>query len=267
VIGRSAILVVLIMGSILFAQSQAPASPVPASPGTPATLGVEAGLKTYTVPAGTRILLSLKSEISTRVAMPGDPVYLMSEFPVVEDGAVVLPAGMYVKGFIDNVQRPGKIKGRAQLQMHFATMIFPNGAQIAIPGSVDNVPGSSEARVKGAEGTIQQSGSNGRDVERAASNTAEGAGVGSLVGYGTGNAVKGLGIGAGAGATLGVLTTLLTRGNDIVFTPGTQLEMVLSRPVAVQQTQLAGMPTYTGVAMPSVPSAAQSPSTGPQPNK
>jgi hypothetical protein len=60
----------------------------------------------------------------------------------------------------------------------------------------------------------------------------------------------GAGIGAGAGAAIGVLTTLLTRGNDIVFPPGTTVEMVLNRPLEIQQSQLAGMPSYTGVSAP-----------------
>ncbi len=243
---RSAILLLLIFGMIPCSSAQAPAAP--GSSGTSGPISqTETGLKTYTVPSGTRILLSLKSEISSRVAMPGDPVYLVSDFPVVEDGGVVLPAGMYVRGFIDRVQRPGKIKGRAQLQMHFTSMIFPNGVEIALPGSLDNVPGSSGAKVENAEGTVEQGASKGHDAQTISSNTLEGAGVGGLVGLGTGNAGTGAGIGAGAGATVGILTTLLTRGNDIVFPPGTTLEMVLSRPVVVQQSQLTGMPAYTGM--------------------
>ena len=72
-------------------------------------------------------------------------MYLVSVFPVVSEGVVVLPAGMYVKGNIDRVVRPGKVKGRAQLQMHFASIIFPNGVEITLPGSLDKVPGSSGA--------------------------------------------------------------------------------------------------------------------------
>ena len=215
-----------------------------------ATAAVETGLKTYTVPPGTRILLSLKSEISTRAAAPGDPVYLVSDFPVVAEGLVVLPAGMYVKGIIDRVVRPGKVKGRAQLQMHFASIIFPNGVEITLPGSLDKVPGSSGAQVRNAEGTVVQGSSAGRDAKQIAGTTLEGAGVGSLVGWGTGDVGMGTGIGAGAGAAVGVLTTLLTRGNDIVFPAGTTLEMVLSRPLVVQQTQLAGMSAYTGMTTP-----------------
>jgi len=92
--------------------------------------------------------------------------------------------------------------------------------------------------------------------------------VGGLVGMGTGSMGKGIGIGAGAGAAVGVLTTLFTRGNDIVFPQGTTLEMVLSRPLVVQQEQLAGMPAYTGIAT-SAPVGAgsqQSPAATPKPN-
>jgi type IV secretion system protein VirB10 len=216
----------------------------------------EGGLKTYTVPAGTRVLLSLKHEVSTRVARPGDVVYLISDFPVVEDDAVVIPAGMYVKGTIDSVQRPGRVKGRAQLQMHLTSMIFPNGVEISIPGSVDNVPGSTGAKVKNAEGTVEQNGT-----------AAEGAGVGGLVGLGTGNVGMAAGIGAGAGAAAGILTTLFTRGTDIVFPQGSTLEMVLSRPLVVRQEQLAGMSTYTGMTIPTPASAdlQQSPDAKPDP--
>ena len=246
----------------------APAQPtaVQVSPGASvaAAPAAEPGLKTYTVPSGTRILLSLKSEISTRAAAPGDPVYLVSVFPVVAEGVVVLPAGMYVKGYIDRVLRPGKVKGRAQLQMHFASIIFPNGVEIALPGSLDKVPGSSGAQVKNAEGTVEQAGTKGRDAKQIAGTTLEGAGVGSLVGYGTGDAGMGSGIGAGAGAAIGVLTTLLTRGNDIVFPAGTTLEMALSRPLVVQQAQLAGMPGYTGMTSPA--GMQQSPAAMPKPH-
>lgn len=248
--------------------AQPPAGAGSPAGGTAAAPAVEGQWKTYTVPAGTRILLSLKHEISTRAAMPGDPVYLTSDFPVVEDGAVVFPAGMYVKGTIDRVQRPGKVKGRAQLQMHLTSMIFPNGVEIAIPGPIENVPGSTGAKVKNSEGTVEQAGSVGHDVQTVSTTTVEGAGVGGLVGLGTGNVGMGAGIGAGAGAAAGVLTTLFTRGNDIVFPQGTTLEMVLARPVVVRQEQLAGMPGFTGMSMPAPASNGSqlSPAPTPKPN-
>lgn len=247
----------LAVGAILCAPAQAPVASNSQSANRAAA---PAGFKTYTVPAGTRILLSLKNEVSSRVAMPGDPVYLVSDFPVVEEGTVVLPAGMYVRGAIDRVQRPGKIKGRAQMQMHFTSMIFPNGVEIALPGSLDSVSGSTKAKVENSEGTVEQDATKGHDAQTIAATTLEGAGVGSLAEIGTGNTGMGAGIGAGAGATVGVLTTLFTRGNDIVFQPGTTLEMVLSRPVVVQESQLTGMPAYNGITS---PAGLQSPPPAP----
>jgi hypothetical protein len=240
----------LLVSVIARGAGQAPrdAVPVEGAPAEVAPRGDES--KTYTVPAGTKILLSLKNEISTRVAMPGDPVYLVSDFPVVEDGAVVLPAGMYVKGVIDSVQRPRKVNGHAQIQLHVVSMTLPNGAEIRLPLTVDRVPSSTGATVKNAEGTVEQSGSGGKGTERIATNTVEGAGLGSMVGYGAGNVGLGAGIGAGAGATAEILTTLLTRGNDIEIPQGTTLDMVMSRPLVLQQRQLAGMPAYTGMSEP-----------------
>ena len=264
---RSVIGFIFVAGMIPCALAQAPSAASSATGPTVAASVSDGGLKTYTVPAGTRILLSLKNEISTRIAMPGDPVYLESVFPVLEDGGVVFPAGMYVRGYIDSVQRPGKVKGRAQLQMHFTSIIFPNGVEIALPGSVDSVPGSSGAKVKNSEGTVEQAGGKGQDTQRIATDTLVGAGVGGLAGYGTGNIGMVTGIGAGAGAAVGVLTTLFTRGNDVIIQQGATLEMVLSRPVVVQRAQLAGMPAYTGINLPEPAASPQQPAMNLKPNK
>jgi type IV secretion system protein VirB10 len=113
--------------------------------------------------------------------------------------------------------------------------------------------------VKNSEGTVEQAGSKGHDAQTIATNTLEGAGIGGLAGWGAGDARLGTGIGAGAGAAAGILTTLLTRGNDIVFPPGTTLEMELTRSLTIKEGQLSGMPTFTGIVDPQkqVPVAGQ----------
>ncbi len=159
---RMQVCLALLGGIALGAQAQVSTTPSTPSPSSvPAQMPNNAG-KVYTVPAGTKILLSLKHEISTRTAKTGDPVFFASDFPVVQNGVVVIHPGVYVKGFINSVQRPGKVKGRAQIQLHFSSFIFPNGAEVAIPGVTDNVPDSTGAKVKNAEGTIEQSGTKGR---------------------------------------------------------------------------------------------------------
>src|SRR5690242_8002487 len=68
-----------------------------------------------TVPAGTKLLLSLKSAVNTKTAHPGDGVYLETTFPITANNRIVIPAGTYVQGVIDNVKRPGRVKGRAEV--------------------------------------------------------------------------------------------------------------------------------------------------------
>src|SRR3984957_17666450 len=196
---------------------------------------------TYTVPAGTKILLSLKNGINTKTAQQGDGVYLVSSFPVVGNFRVMVPVGVYVQGVVDRVQRPGRVKGRAQLDLHFTTMIFPNGQVVEVPGVLNSLPGSDGPKVKGSEGTVEQAGNKGRDVGNVLKGGAIGAEAGAIAGGVNGSAGKGVGYGGLAGAAAGTIYTLFTRGNDIVIQPGTSVEMVLQRPLVLQESQLAGI--------------------------
>ena len=78
----------------------APAEPLALSDSAPAR-------KIYTVPAGTKVLLELRSAINTKSAKAGDGVYLSSTFPVVVGSRVMIPNGVYVQGVVDRVQRGG----------------------------------------------------------------------------------------------------------------------------------------------------------------
>src|SRR5580698_2973794 len=220
-----------------FAQT---AAPPPTAVQTPATQAPAAQQpQTYTVPAGTKVLLSLKNGINTKTAQHGDGVYLVSSFPVVENARVMIPVGVYVQGVVDRVQRPGRVKGRAQLDLHFTTMIFPNGQVVEVPGVLNSLPGSDGPKVKGSEGTVEQAGNKGRDIGNVVKGAAIGAETGVLAGAASGDLGKGIGYGSAAGAAAGAIYTLFTRGNDIVIPTGTSVEMVLQRPLVLQQSQLA----------------------------
>ena len=229
-----------------------PTAPVPAAePAAPER-------KTYTVPAGTKVLLQLKSAINTKSAKPGDGVYLISIFPVVVGNRVMIPTGVYVQGVVDRVQRGGRVKGKAQLDMHFTSIIFPNGSVVEIPGVVDSVPGTKNQTVKNdGEGTIEQNGNKGRN----AGQTAEialptGAGVGTIGGASTGHPIEGGLAGLGAGlATVGVVS-LFTRNADVDIPTGTQVEMVLQRPLQLEEENLAGVGP-PGAAPALVPASSQ----------
>lgn len=217
----------------------------PVAPGLAADENALNG-KTYTVPAGTKVLLSLKSGVNTKTARPGDGVYLVSTFPVIVGSHVLIPSGVYVQGVIDKVDRPGRIKGRARLLMHFTTMIFPNGQVVGIPGTVDNLPGSGGPSVKSDEGTIEQASNKGRDAGNVAKGGMIGATGGVIGGAASGHPGVGALGGGLAGVAGGLVYTMLTRGDEIVIPEGTSLEMVMQRPLALTASQLDGINDVRG---------------------
>ena len=84
---RSASIWVALLSGIAFAQSSL--APDPAAP------SVESAKPTLTIPAGTRVPLTLKQAISTKTARDGDPVYAQTAFPFVLNERIVIPAGTY----------------------------------------------------------------------------------------------------------------------------------------------------------------------------
>src|SRR5437764_519997 len=215
---RSAILLLIAAVTSVAAQSSAPAS---ANTDQPAA-------KQMTVPAGTQVLLQLKSPIDTKTARVGDGVYCQTSFPVTQDNVAVIPAGTYVKGQIAQVKRAGKIKGRAEILFNFTTMIFPNGYTIDLPGALENAPGSRNSTVTDKEGTVKADSQKGKDAGTVAKTGATGAVIGAVASGG-----KGAGIGGLAGAAVGLGQVLFTRGQDVRIDQDTALEMVLERPLTV----------------------------------
>ena len=173
-------------------------------------------------------------------------MYLVSTFPVIVGSHVLIPTGVYVQGVVDKVERPGRVKGRAKLLMHFTTMIFPNGQVVGIPGTVDNLPGSGGPSVKGEEGTIEQAGNKGKDAGNVAKGGIIGASGGVIGGAASGRPGAGAAIGGLAGVAGGLIYTLLTRGDEVVIPEGTSLEMVMQRPLELQASQLNGINDVRG---------------------
>ncbi|HZB87928.1 MAG TPA: hypothetical protein VE291_04655, partial [Terracidiphilus sp.] len=185
--------------------------------------------KTYTVPAGTKVLLQVRSSVNTRSAKPGDGVYMASTFPVVVGNRVMIPAGVYVQGVVDRVQRAGHVKGKSQFDMHFTSIIFPNGSVVEIPGVVNSLPGAKKQDVKdNGEGTIEQDSDKGRNAGKVAEVAIPAGGtVGSISGIPSGHPLAGGLIGLGGGAAAAGIVALFTRGADVNIEAGTQVEMVL----------------------------------------
>jgi hypothetical protein len=192
-----------------------------------------------TIPAGTKIPLSLKQAISTKNAREGDPVYAETAFPYVVDSRVVIPAGSYIQGTILHVERAKRVKGRAEILMRFTSMIYPNGYTVMLPGSVENTPGADNKSVKDSEGTIQQDSDAGKRVEDAAKGAAVGTVAGATAGGLATGGINGARAGAGAGAAAGVAWALLKRGNELRLEVGTSIEMEIQRPITLDAGRIA----------------------------
>jgi type IV secretion system protein VirB10 len=185
------------------------------------------------IPAGTRVPLSLQYAISTRGTRDGDAVYAQTTFPIVVNGRMLVPAGTYVQGRISHIQRGGHIKGRAEVLMHFTSLVYPSGYTVMLPGSIENSAGVDRTSVKDKEGTIQED----SDAGHKAGTVASTAGTGALIG-GLSNGVKGGLIGAGAGGAVGMAIATLSRGKDIQMMAGTTFEMVIEREVALDGSRI-----------------------------
>ena len=228
-------------GTVTSAAPQEQSAPVtntaPVKAGTPTLTKRQAPAddvaSVMTLPSGTKVPLVLKHAITTKTAKEGDAIYAETNFPVVQDGRIAIPPGTYVQGVISKITRPGRVKGRAELLVHFTSMIFPSGYTVMLPGAIDNVPGQESQTVKDKEGTVGGGGAKGKDAGTIATNAGTGAAIGALAG----RSAKGAGIGGAAGAAVGLATVLFTRGPDVRLESGTTVEMVLERAVTIDRSR------------------------------
>ena len=178
------------------------------------------------LPTGTRIPLVLHNGISTRTAQVGDPVYFETLFPVMKDGRVIVPAGSYVSGEVTESKRPGRVKGRGELNIRLETLILPNAYMVRFAG-VPSGASTGGNETTNSEGKIIGDTDKTSDVGTVAKTTAAGAGIGGIAS----RSAAGAGIGAGVGAAVGLAAILLTRGPEAELPRGTTLDAVLDRPL------------------------------------
>jgi len=222
------------------ARAQEPAAAPAAS--TPATMPASAPAEmpdpnATVIPAGTKIPLMLKQAISTKNAREGDAVYAETAFPFVMNDRILIPAGTYIQGKIMRTEQAGRSKKRAEILIHFTSMIYPTGYTVMLPGSVENTPGSDSNGVKDKEGTIQADKDTGKRIEDAAKGAAVGGTVGSIAGVAAGG-LNGARYGGLAGIAGGIAWALLKHGPEVKLEVGTSLEMEIQRAISVDASRI-----------------------------
>ncbi|MEO5924016.1 MAG: hypothetical protein ABIR70_09335 [Bryobacteraceae bacterium] len=189
------------------------------------------------IPSGAHVLLRMQNTVNSRTAQPGDFVYLQTATPIAAGGSVIVPLGSFVQGVVVDVNRAGRVKGRADLSIRLETLTLASGQQFKFEPRVASLEGDAGGqKVEGNENKVKQGSGTGRDAGRVAILAGSGAALGAMVSRtaGNGNILRGAGIGAGAGAVVGLASTLLTRGRDVELRQGASLDVVFDQPVALQ---------------------------------
>lgn len=226
--------------------SQAPSSATAqARPDAPANISI---------PAGTRIELVLTQDVDSRQMHRGDQIRAQITNPVIAAGRGVIPPGSYLEAEINKLAAS---HSRAEILLDSASIIFPDGGVLAIPGPLTIETGEytawrnpSDAKrtvafvmpvIGGALGTLI--GSRFR--------TTETIGSGPTTLTTTSVSMKALAIGSTVGLGAGLTTmALLLRTHHFFLAQGSPMELRLSTAVTVPSAEVSQ-------AGPSAPGSAQ----------
>lgn len=191
------------------ADGNATAETPPATPAAPRA----PEYREVTLPAGTTLQLQLQSAVASDSSAVEDTVRAELRQAVTVDGATVLPAGTELVGTVTNVERSGRVKGRARIAYRFNSLTHAGERY-----DIATAPLSHQAEA-----------TKGEDATKIGVGAAAGAAVGALLGGGDG-AAKGAAIG-GAGGT-GVV--LATRGEEVRVGSGASVTTRLTAPLTVR---------------------------------
>ena len=166
-----------------------------------------------TVPQGTAIPLELETPLSSETTQVEAPVRARVRQAVIVDGIVAIPTGATLSGVVTQVERAGRVQGRAQLAFVFNRLEAGNVREEVNAAPVAYVAESTK----------------GEDAAKIGVGAVGGAIVGGILGGGSG-AAKGAVIGGAAGT--GVV--LATRGDEVTLGKGTVLAASLASPLIVR---------------------------------
>lgn len=185
------------------AATPAPAPSAPAAAPAPATPPVAAAPRTLTVRQGTRLMVKLDEDVSTRSHPRGAPISGSLDAPLSADGTIVAAKGTKVYGRVIE-SSGGRRVGSQKLVVEFTDITIGDDL---IPIDTDRV---------GAEG------GGGSGVKKV--------GAGALIGGAVGGKS-----GAGTGALIGAGVSVLAGGSHIRVPGGTLMELHLRTPLTVRQ--------------------------------
>jgi hypothetical protein len=166
-----------------------------------------------TIAAGTALPLEMTSTISSASAEVEAPVSARLRNAITVDGETAIPAGTVLRGNVTDVERSGRVSGRAHLSFAF------NQA---------NIRGDRED-LKTNPLTFEAEATKGEDATKVGAGAVGGAILGGILG-----GKKGAAKGAIAGGAAGTGVVLATKGKEVTVDEGTDVTATLAQPMTLR---------------------------------
>ena len=166
-----------------------------------------------TVTAGTALPLELMTALSSETAQVETPVRARLRQDLIVDGYTAIPSGSIVTGTVTDVERPGRVQGRARLAFRFNEVEMNGGREDLRTNPI----------------TFEGEATKGEDATKIGA----GAGVGAIIG-GIVGGKKGAAKGGAIGGAAGTGAVLATRGKDVEVANGADLTATLAEPSTIR---------------------------------
>jgi hypothetical protein len=176
------------------------------------------------LPRDTILRVELMNNLSTVSSHQGDPFQARVIDPGPYQGAIL-------EGHLQQVKRPGKAKGTAELQLAFDKITLNNRSAKFVAQVIEVIKNGADQGVGkvDSEGGVNGSDSTKNDVKKVGIATGIGAALGAIFGGGVGAAV-----GATVGAGTGTAGVLMQRGKDIHLDQGQHLRIRTNADAEIQ---------------------------------
>ena len=199
---------------------------------------VSAGAESVTLPRGTQLHVVIETTLTTKGSKVGDPFRARMVMPVFVSEREALPIGSVIEGKLASVQGPGRVKGKAQMQLRPEKITLPDGRDFSLAATISEAQTGDYLQVDPKEGTVSRSGKEGMDAKQTAGGAVMGATIGAMTGGG-----KGALIGAGAVGAIALLHQILKRGKDADLPAGSEIVLELNREVSIPKMEEVSSPS------------------------
>jgi hypothetical protein len=201
--------------------------------------------ETFTIPAGSTIHCRLTQTISTKLNFQGDAFTATVTEPYMMNGEQIIPVGSTITGRINDLLRPGRIRGVGEMRLSAEQISFPDGRTTQFNAVLLTAYGADGVKVDSEEGLVKGPSSRFRDIKEVGIGMGGGGFLGTVIG-----GVHGAVIGGAIGGAVALADTLRKRGQDLTLPTGTELSYQLTRPMLVippSQTVTTSRNTLTPV--------------------